>query len=111
MRLAVGGGADIAAERPDFLQLAIGPVDAQFALQNEGAVWRLVPMQRDLLVGGELEEDVDAAQALVYLAYVVGEVVEALERVPADVAVVEIAVFHFALPQRCRPVPGRVTAM
>jgi len=98
MRLAVGRGANVAAERPDFLQVAVGPVDAQFALQHEGAVRRLVPVQGDLLVGGELEEDVDAAEALVHVTNVIGEVVEALERMPADVAVVEVAVFHFFSP-------------
>lgn len=59
MGLASGFACDIAPDRANLFQLPVRPVNPQLALQDEGPVGRCVSMQRDPLVCGELEQQVD----------------------------------------------------
>lgn len=86
VRLAVGIAGNIAAYWTDFLQRAVWPINPQLALKNQRNVVRLVPMQSNLRVGIELEQDVDDPFALVHRENMVGDVVKPLDRIPADVA-------------------------
>ena len=89
MRLAVGRADDIAPNRADFLQIAIGTKDPQFAFHDERPVRRSMPMQHDRLIGGEFEQHIDAAVRLVDLVDVIRHLIEPFDLVPDDVAIVE----------------------
>lgn len=95
--LASGLTCDIAPDRSNLFQLPVRPVDPQLALQNKGPVRRRVSMQRDPLVRCELEQQVDDPGFLIDTQDMIGGVIEAFDRPPDDVAVIECERCHGVL--------------
>ena len=69
----------------DFFQLAIGPVEAELSLQDEGNIGHVMFMQHCLLVRGKLEDNINNAVLLVDVVDIEGDVLEPVDCAPGDV--------------------------
>src|SRR5262249_6693284 len=94
MRLAVGDAFHVAAGRPDLFEFSGRTIEPQLSLQHERNVGGLVLMEHRFRVRCELEDDIDDAVLAVDVVDIEPDVLQPVDRVPSQVAVVELEIVH-----------------
>jgi len=107
---SAGRFGDVGSDRAHFHQIAVGFIDAQFALQDQGSISRVMAVQHDPFIGLEFQQDIDDLGFRIDFANMVPGMVDAIEYVPFDIALIERGGRHDCLPcctfDRCLPDPG-----
>ncbi|MBI5012507.1 MAG: hypothetical protein HZC06_07145 [Methylocystis sp.] len=96
MRLVRGRANGVTARRPDVFEFTVRVIEPMFYLNDEGLVERAMSVKHDSLIGRKLKQHMEDV-SIVDIQDRKKQMIDSIEALPCDIAVVEYKLRHDAL--------------